>query len=82
MSGGLIDTSVITYEVTIDEEALRQRLESQVLADLGLLREGGKLPPGVCVKTLRGETRVGGYRVRVTRDMAKDTTPRLTQAAS
>ena len=73
----LIDTTIITYETSITEDQLRARLGNEVMEGLGLLRDG-KPAPGCSVNVLRGEGRQGGYRVRITRDMAKDTTVRLT----
>lgn len=72
----LIDTTLITYEVAISEDDLRQRLVKEVLEGLGLYHEG-KLPPGTSHNVLRGDGRSGGYRIRITRDMSKDKTPRL-----
>ena len=74
----LIDTSLITTEVSITEDALRGRLIAEVLTSLGLLRHDGTMRPGVTAKALRGEGRGGGYRVQITRDMKLDDTPRLT----
>jgi len=72
----LIDTSIVTYEIAIDEEEIRNRLSIEVMDSLGLLRDG-KPADGITVKVLRGEARKGGYRVRITRDMKLDTTPRI-----
>lgn len=73
----LIETTVITYETSVTEEQLRARLANEVMEGLGLLRDGTQAP-GCSVTVLRGDGRKGGYRVRITRDMTKDTTPRLT----
>lgn len=75
----LMDCSLITHEVAVTEEDLRARLLAEVMAGLGLTAEDGKPRPGVTGRVLRGESRRGGYRVQVTRDMTKDTTPRLTK---
>lgn len=72
----LIDTTIITYETSVSEAELRSRLEREVLESLGLIHEG-KHAPGITINTLRGDGRSGGYRVRITRDMSKDTTPRI-----
>lgn len=72
----LITSSVLTYEATVGEEDLRERLALEVLDQLGLLKDGKRLP-GVTYEVLRGEGRKPGYVVRVRRDMAKDTTLRL-----
>jgi hypothetical protein len=76
MTRRLIDSTIITYEITVSEDDLRQRLADQVIDDLGLRRETG-LAPGTTIKVLRGDGRSGGYRVQITRDMSKDDTPRI-----
>lgn len=75
----LIDSSIVTFEASISEEEIKHRLSMTVMEDLGHLREG-KMPPGTTVKVLRGEGGKGGYRVRITRDMKLDTTPRITSS--
>ena len=78
MSRPLIDSTIITYEVTVSEDDLRKRLSDQVVDDLGLRRTTPTgLPPGTHVTVLRGDGRKGGYRVQITRDMSKDDTPRI-----
>jgi hypothetical protein len=72
----LLDTMIVTHECTISEDTLRDRLEREMLEGLGLIHEG-KVAAGVSINTLRGDSRKGGYRVRVTRDMSKDQTPRI-----
>lgn len=74
---GLIDTSVVTYEVSCTEEEIRARLIAEVAADLGLVGADGRLPAGVRATVLRGDGGKGGYRVRISRDRKQDATPRL-----
>ncbi|NGQ89280.1 hypothetical protein G5V65_00105 [Rhodobacter sp. HX-7-19] len=73
----LIDTSIVTHEIEVSENELRDRLAREVCTSLGCYGDDNKLRPGIEVKVLRGEGRTGGYRVRVRRDMKQDTTPRL-----
>lgn len=74
---GLMNTSIITHEIEVSEEDLRARLSREVCEALGCYDKFGALRPGITVKVLRGESRTGGYRVRVRRDMTKDTTPKI-----
>ena len=73
----LMDMGIITTEVAISEETLRDRLKAEVLENLGMIGPDGEVRPGVTSKVLRGEGGKGGYRVQITRDMSKDTTPRI-----
>ena len=77
MTAPLMNTTIVTYEVSITEDQLRARLAQEVMAHFGLLTATGTPAPGVSPKVLRGDGRIGGYRVRISRDMSKDTTPRL-----
>jgi hypothetical protein len=77
MTKPLMNTSVVTYECAIAEDPLRDRLAQEVLASFGLLTDEGKVKPGITFTVNRGDSRKGGYAVRITRDMAKDTTPRI-----
>ncbi len=73
----LIDTSIVTHEIEVSEEELRHRLTREVCEALGCYDDKGNLRKGISVTALRGESRKGGYRVRVRRDMRLDTTPRI-----
>lgn len=73
----LIDTSIVTHEIEVSEEEIRARLAREVCTALGCYGENGALRKGIEVSVLRGESRKGGYRVRVRRDMKQDNTPRI-----
>ena len=76
--GYLIDTGTMTYTATLAEDDLRTRLAHEVIEQLGLMGDNGKPRPGVTAEVLRGpNSHKPGYVVTVRRDMAKDTTPRL-----
>jgi hypothetical protein len=77
--GDLINTQVMTFTATLGEEdELRLRLARELMDQLGLLDEDGRPNPGVTHEVLRGaNSHKPGYVVTIRRDMAKDTTPRL-----
>lgn len=77
MTRPLMDPGIVTYEVAISEDQLRARLAAEVMGHFGLITDSGKPLPGVSPNVVRGDGRNAGYRVRITRDMSKDTTPRL-----
>lgn len=73
----LLTSRVITYEVSIDEAQVRERLIEEALEQLGLPVKPAERPKGMMANCLRGEGGKGGYRVRITRDLDKEDTPKI-----
>lgn len=62
----LIRPETIAFEASITEDELRDRMAREVMESVGALDATGKPAPGVSAKVTRGQSRKGGYTIRVT----------------
>lgn len=73
----LINTTRITYTVSVGEDRIRSQLRTEALRMHGLLGEDGSVPKGTTVRVARNGGRGGGYTVTIVRDLAAADQPRI-----
>lgn len=71
----LINTTLITYTVSVDEGRIRGQLRTEALRMHGLLADDGSAPKGTTVRVARNGGRGGGYTVTIVRDLAASDQP-------
>lgn len=73
----LIDTNIIIHSGSIDEDALRQRMAMDAIEQAGWIGPDGTPVNGVTWSIHRGESRKGGYKIEVRRDIRLSDQPKL-----